>query len=168
MLLDEKLHIVVRTKKFPGGELFSDIFYKENEWIGITCKHLQLDIDITVHCLSCLDSYTSLLKPQSKFYNFGTIGIAGGGGLGMFKLYPSQQELRFVVTIDGISEVSGAYFYTHINIGNDTKHSSHQRILYDFSSSYKAQVSAWLGYSKFICNKCIDFVAGSDICWGVA
>jgi hypothetical protein len=36
MLLDEKLQIVVRTEKFPRGELFSDIFYKENEWIGIT------------------------------------------------------------------------------------------------------------------------------------
>lgn len=120
MLLDEKLQIVVRTEKFPRGELFSDIFYKENEWI---------------------DNYRSLLKPHSTL---NSLDIAGGGGLGMFKLYPAEQKLKFVVTIDGISDVSNAYIYTHANDGTKHKH-SHRKILYNFYSLYRPQIQSFIG-----------------------
>lgn len=56
-----------------------------------------------------LDSFVSLLKPHSTLGGSNTIISPGGGGLGMFRLNPSQRMLEFVVTFDGIGNVGGTY-----------------------------------------------------------
>jgi hypothetical protein len=107
------------------------------DWYHTHFFSLTLILINNVHCSACLDNYRSLLKPHSTL---NSLDIAGGGGLGMFKLYPAEQKLKFVVTIDGISDVSNAYIYTHANDGTKHKH-SHRKILYNFYSLYRPQVS---------------------------
>ncbi|XP_062505566.1 chordin-like [Corticium candelabrum] len=124
LLLDSALFVIVRTTQFSNGELFGDIFYKENEWI---------------------DSFMSVMKPHFVQGVSNTVDGRGGGGLGMFRLNPSQRTLEFVITFDGINDIEGAYFYTKMNIEQQHKHHNHTQHLHNFTSTYKPKAQIFVG-----------------------
>lgn len=62
----------------------------------------------SVSCISCIvDSFMSVMKPHFVQGVSNTVDGRGGGGLGMFRLNPSQRTLEFVITFDGINDIEG-------------------------------------------------------------